>query len=287
MNTKKKKRLYIAAAIVLFIAFLAAYTVWANTALETTEYKIKSENLPNAFNGFRIAQVSDLHNSEMGKNNKKLLSALEKAKPDIIVITGDLIDSRRTNVDISLSFAKKAAEVAPCYYVTGNHESRVSQYTELKKGLKNAGVDVLENKSASIAKDGEEITILGVDDPSFKTDYLLGDLEQNVISSTLKELVKNDGTYKVLLSHRPELFDVYVGAGIDLVFTGHAHGGQFRLPFLGGLIAPGQGFFPKYEAGVFTQNTTSMVVSRGIGNSIIPLRINNRPELVVVELEKA
>lgn len=287
MNTKKKKRLYIAAAIVLVIAFLAAYTVWANTALETTEYKIKSENLPNAFNGFRVAQVSDLHNSEMGENNKKLLSALEKAKPDIIVITGDLIDSRRTNVDISLSFAKKSAEVAPCYYVTGNHESRVSQYTELKKGLKKAGVDVLENKSASIAKDGEEITILGVDDPSFRTDYLLGDLEQNVISSTLKELVKNDGTYKVLLSHRPEMFDTYVEAGIDLVFTGHAHGGQFRLPFLGGLIAPGQGFFPKYEAGVFTQNTTSMVVSRGIGNSIIPLRINNRPELVIVELEKA
>lgn len=285
MNTKKKKRFAIAAVAVLMLAALAFYTVWANTALKTTSYTIKSESLPPEFNGFCIAQVSDLHNAEIGENNQKLLSALKKEKPDIIVITGDLIDSRQTNVSTALSFAQSAAEIAPCYYVSGNHESRVSEYAELKEGLEKAGVTVLENESASIAKNGEEITLLGVDDPSFKTDYLFGDLEQNVMSTALKNLVKDDGKYKILLSHRPELFDVYAKAKIDLVFTGHAHGGQFRLPFIGGVAAPGQGLFPKYDAGIFTQGVTDMVVSRGIGNSIIPLRINNRPELVVVKLE--
>lgn len=287
MTIKKKKRLALTAVILFVLAAPTFYTVWANTALETTEYKIKSENLPNAFNGFRIAQVSDLHNAEMGKDNKKLLSMLKSAKPNIIIITGDLIDSRRTDVNIALSFAQKAAEIAPCYYVTGNHESRVSQYAELKQGLTQAGVNVLENDFVKLKSKGEEITLMGIDDPSFQTDYLLGDMEQQTVKHALKNLAEPDSTYKVLLSHRPEMFDVYTEAGIDLVFTGHAHGGQFRLPFIGGIIAPRQGFFPKYDAGVFTHSKTSMIVSRGIGNSIIPLRINNRPELVVAQLEKA
>ena len=129
------------------------------------------------------------------------------------------------------------------------------------------------------------ITLMGISDPSFATDYLLGD-SRAVAARAIKDLQNETDGYTVLLSHRPELFDTYVSAGVDLVFSGHAHGGQFRIPFIGGLIAPNQGFFPEYDAGQFHRENTTMIVSRGVGNSILPVRINNPPELVVVELNR-
>lgn len=158
-------------------------------------------------------------------------------------------------------------------------------YEELKMGLKDAGVTVLENQKVQITRDGESITLMGIQDPSFRTNYLFGDAE-SVSRQAICELQNESDGFTVLLSHRPELFDVYVDTGIDLVFSGHAHGGQFRLPFIGGLVAPNQGLFPKYDAGRFDEDNTTMIVSRGVGNSIIPLRINNPPELVVVELKR-
>ena len=201
----------------------------------------------------------------------------------MIAITGDLIDSRNTNVGIALEFAEAAIKIAPCYYVTGNHESRVSEYEELKNGLRKLGVTVLENASAEVEQNGETITLIGVDDPAFQSDYLFGD-SAVVMQSQLQQLTNGEG-YRILLSHRPELLDCYAQSGVDLVLSGHAHGGQFRLPFAGGIYAPGQGLFPEFDAGLYTQENTIMVVSRGIGNSIIPLRINNRPELVLIELQ--
>ena len=158
-------------------------------------------------------------------------------------------------------------------------------YEELNMGLTEAGVTVLENQKIQITRNGESITLMGIQDPSFRTDYLFGDAEI-VSRQALSELQNESDGFTVLLSHRPELFDVYVDTGIDLVFSGHAHGGQFRLPFIGGLVAPNQGLFPKYDAGRFNEDNTTMIVSRGVGNSIIPLRINNPPEIVVVELKR-
>ena len=201
----------------------------------------------------------------------------------MIAITGDMIDSRNTDVEVALNFAEKAMQIAPCYYVTGNHEARVSEYDELKAGLEACGVIVLENEREQIEMSGEFITILGVDDPSFNTDYLFGD-SASVVSSTLAEISTEDDVFTVLLSHRPELFDTYVACGMDLTLSGHAHGGQFRLPFVGGLVAPNQGFFPKYDSGIYTENGTNMIVSRGIGNSLLPFRFNNRPEVILIEL---
>mgnify|MGYP003301199122 CR=1 FL=1 len=239
--------------------------------------------MPKAFDKFRIAQVSDLHNAEMGKDNQKLVSMLEKAAPDIIVITGDMIDSRNTNVNIALAFAEKAMQIAPCYYVTGNHEARVIEYGELKEGLKELGVTVLENARIELVVSGEKIVLIGVDDPSFKTDYLFGE-DESVMNGELKKLIKEEDGYTILLSHRPELFEAYVDNGVDLIFSGHAHGGQFRIPFAGGIAAPNQGLFPQYDSGVYTEGNTNMLVSKGIGNSIIPFRVNNRPEVIVAEL---
>lgn len=277
------KKTYMVASIVVFFLLFSGWIWRGNTALEVNEYEMISNRIPEAFSGFRIAQISDLHNAQFGERNEGLLSLLSQADPDIIVITGDLIDSRHTDIEIALEFCESAIEIAPVYYVTGNHEARVTEYEDLKNGLEENGIVILENEKVRLSRDEEYITLMGIQDPSFTTDYLFGDAE-SVAAATLSEFQNESDRYTVLLSHRPELFDVYVDSQIDLVFSGHAHGGQFRLPFIGGLVAPNQGFFPEYDAGLFSKENTTMVVSRGVGNSIIPLRFNNRPEIVVVEL---
>lgn len=281
---KHKRRNIILIAIALLFVALIIWTAWGNTALELNTYTIGSDELPDAFDGYRIAHVSDLHNAEMGNGNEKLLTMLREAEPDIIAITGDLIDSRNTDIAVALAFAEEAVQIAPCYYVTGNHEARISEFEKLKAGLESAGVTVLENERLEIELSGEFITLLGVDDPSFKADYLFGDAAA-VISTRLAELTTAEDGFSVLLSHRPELFDTYVESGVDLVFSGHAHGGQFRLPFVGGLVAPNQGFFPEYDSGLYIKGNTNMIVSRGIGNSLLPFRFNNRPEVILIELQ--
>ena len=245
---------------------------------------ISSSHIPAAFSGFRIAQVSDLHNSEFGKNNTELLKLLSESRPDIIAITGDLIDANHTDVGIALGFAQESVRIAPTYYATGNHEAASPQYDTLKAGLEEAGVIVLEDEAVSLERNGETITLLGLGDPDFTVKGGMFGETSAMVSTKLKNLDDGEGGYTILLSHRPELFETYVNCGIDLVFAGHAHGGQFRLPLIGGVIAPNQGLFPKYDAGLYTDGGTNMVVSRGIGNSIIPLRFNNRPEIVLVEL---
>ena len=251
--------------------------------MEVNEYELVSDRIPQGFDGFRIAQISDLHIAEFGERNEKLIQLLSQTDPDIIVITGDLIDSRHTDIEIALDFARQAVKLAPVYYVSGNHEARVCEYEDLKMGLAEAGVIVLEEQKVQITREGKSISILGIDDPSFQEDYLFGDSE-SVARQAIENLQNESDGYTVLLSHRPELFNLYVDTGMDLVFSGHAHGGQFRLPFIGGLVAPNQGFFPKYDAGQFTEENTTMIVSRGVGNSIIPIRFNNRPEIVLVTL---
>ena len=277
----RKKRVLFVVAFVLVV--LIVWTLWGNTALEVNEYEVVSDRIPQGFEGFRIAQVSDLHNAEFGEGNEKLIQLLSQTDPDIIVLTGDLIDSRHTDIEIALDFARLAIKLAPVYYVSGNHEARVREYEDLKMGLVEAGVVILENQNVQITREGESITLMGIDDPSFQEDYLFGDSE-SVARQAIDDLQNESEGYTILLSHRPELFDLYVDTGMDLVFSGHAHGGQFRLPFVGGLVAPNQGFFPRFDEGRFTEENTTMIVSRGVGNSIIPIRFNNRPEIVLVTL---
>lgn len=276
----KKKTICILSGILLI---LIVWTAWGNAALELNTYTISSRGLPDAFDGYRIAQVSDLHNAEFGGGNQRLLDMLREAEPDMIAITGDLIDSRKTNIAVALAFAEEAVRIAPCYYVSGNHEARVLEYRELKAGLEAAGVTVLDDARVEIEISGKSITIIGVNDPSFLADYLTSDAA--VMDRKLSELSSEDASFTILLSHRPELFDAYAAHEMDLVLTGHAHGGQFRLPLIGGLIAPNQGLFPKYDDGLYSEGNTNMIVSRGLGNSIIPFRFNNRPEVVLIELK--
>lgn len=278
------KKKYLCWTLVCLLALLVGWTAWGNTHLEQNTYVISSAQLPPAFSGFRIAHVSDLHNAQMGQGNEKLLSMLEKMQPDMIAITGDLIDSRKTDMGVALDFVSEAVKIAPCYYVPGNHEARIAQYEEFKGKMVATGVTVLENTQTQITRGNDTITVTGMKDPSFETDYLLGDAEA-VINAQLEVLAVAEDTYRILLSHRPELFACYTAHAVDLALSGHAHGGQFRLPLIGGLFAPNQGLFPQYDAGVFAEGRTRMVVSRGIGNSAFPFRFANPPEVLLIELK--
>lgn len=266
-----RKRFWI--SLVLLIA-LVLWGFYENTALQVTRLSISEPELPEVFDGFLIAQVSDLHNAEFGENSTDLLNLLRASQPDIIAITGDLVDSRHTDMECALAFAKEAAAIAPCYFVPGNHEARIQGYAGFRERLQDVGVTVLQNEVRSLERNGQKFCLIGIDDPAF--------LGERLFSQKLAQLKTED--YAVLLSHRPEYFDLYCQHGFDLVLSGHAHGGQFRIPFLGGVVAPGQGLFPKYDAGLFVRDRTSMVVSRGLGNSIIPIRLNNPPELILITL---
>lgn len=266
------------------VLLLFAWVLWGNTALMVTEIRISSDRLPASFSGFRIAHISDLHNASFGENNAALLQRLSDIAPDMIAITGDLIDKHRTDVQTALRFAREAVNIAPVYGVTGNHEAWSAQVGDLKAGLLDAGVVVLEDETVQLARGGETILLAGLNDPDFtsKGNRLFEVPEMD--DGRLRNMLGEETGFSILLSHRPELFETYAACGVDLVLSGHAHGGQFRLPFIGGLIAPNQGFFPRYDAGLFVDGQTHMVVSRGLGNSVIPLRFNNRPEIVLIEL---
>jgi len=277
----KKLRL----GIRLFILILLIWSVWGNQTVQITQMPLTFPELPESFEGFRIAHVSDLHNAEFGKENEKLLTLLRQTEPDIIAITGDIVDSRRTDTGIALGFLEEAVKIAPCFFVTGNHEARISGYRDFKKDMEALGVSVLENRTATITREGKSLAVMGIDDPNLSNDGLRGSKEA-VTAARIGNLLREEDGFTLLLSHRPDLFDTYVNSGVSLVLCGHVHGGQFRLPFVGGLYAPGQGFFPEYDAGVFRAEGTTMVVSRGLGNSAFPLRFNNRPEILLITLSR-
>ena len=264
--------------IVLAVAF-TVFFIWQNNDIVTTEIRVVDADIPQVFEGFRILQISDLQSKSFGCTQQRVLELSAECAPDIIVITGDLIDGHSKNIEAALHFAEGTAHIAPVYYVSGNHEWLSGRYDELCERLEEAGITVLDNSHRTLEKEGETIDLLGLKDPTFDGDEAFGE--------ELKRLEKETSGFRVLLSHHPEYIDAYVENGMDLVLSGHAHGGQIRLPFIGGLFAPGQGWFPKYTSGLYEVENTSLVVSRGLGNSVFPLRVFNRPELVVVTLEPA
>ena len=268
MNLLQKHPILCCLAFLCLILLVWIY--WESYTPKTTVYSIPSEKLPASFQGLRIAQVSDLHNTRFGKDHRKLLRLLTDAKPDMILLTGDLLDSRRTNLESAIGFCKTAVSLAPIYYAPGNHESRIpADYAALKTALSELGVIILENESVSFRRGTDSITLTGLMDPDFGIPWPDVSTEE----------------YQIVLSHRPELLEQYAQMELDLVFSGHAHGGQFRLPLIGGVFAPQQGFFPDYTAGVHTKDNTTLVISRGLGNAPIIPRFNNSPELILVTLE--
>lgn len=269
------------------LGLLSYFLYKQNNDIMITNYTYIANKIPHVFEGMRVVHLSDLHNKSFKENQQYLLSKINKAHPDVVFITGDIVDSRRYDDKPSLLLINELTKKWPVYYVTGNHECNSNHFHQLETLMKQAGVHVLRNQTKVFTKRNEKIYISGIDDPSFAIHFPDSDTElftENSLQIAQKNIELNK-SFRILLAHRPELMHLYAKHSFDIVFTGHAHGGQIRIPFIGGLIAPHQGFFPKYTAGVHKKNKTSMVINRGLGNSLFPFRIFNRPEVVVLTLK--
>jgi len=269
---------------IVLLAGVILFLVWSNNSIVITEHNYKNNKIPSSLDDFKILQVSDFHNKKFGKNQQKIMEKIKDISPDIVLITGDLIDRRKYNLDSAEDFIKQIAKIAPVYYSSGNHEAWSGKYDDIKKMLIKNEVTVLDNKAGTYNIGEESLNIVGLKDPAFLSSNYLDGINTRGIEEFLSSY-ESKNEFEIVLSHRPELLDLYEKYDIDIIFSGHAHGGQIRLPYLGGILAPDQGFLPKYDEGRYDKGNTTMYVSRGLGNSIFPFRIFNRPELVVVNLK--
>lgn len=277
-----RQRLSLAAlAMLLMLLASGAWLLWDNRRLDVTSYEIGVGQLPPALEGLRIAQLSDLHAADFGDFPRRVVTSVKQAQPDLIALTGDLIDQRTSRLDGVLDMVEQLETIAPTYFVLGNHEADSRVLPELLAGLEQRGVVVLRDAAVPFIVDGEELTIAGLDDPRVRAAAFE---EPREAADVLAELDLPEGRPTVLLAHRPELLEGYLGSRVDLVLSGHAHGGQVRIPGVGGVFAPHQGLFPELSEGVHKRDATTMVISRGLGNSIAGVRVNNPRELVIVEL---
>lgn len=258
---------------VLFIIGLCAllYGWWDTNRFAVRKTKIELDRLPQAFDGFTILQVSDLHNRSYGRDGRDLIRAVEGLSFDMIAITGDLLDRHTPNKRSNgFRFAQEAAQLGFVYFVQGNHEWRIGHWRELKAQLKRRGVRVLDNERITLMRSGQRLDLIGV--------------MEKAAAEDIQALV-NRSVCSVLLAHRPERIEEYAHTGVDLVLSGHAHGGQVRI-FGQGLFSPDQGVLPRYTSGVYVRGRTKLYVSRGAGNhSLLPPRIFNRPEIDLITLK--
>lgn len=282
IGLKKRNRGFKILRIIMVLVIILGFLYYENNTVDISHYAVDNLKIPTEFTGVKILQISDLHSKTFGEDQKRLIDKIKTLKPDFIFLTGDIIDYRSNRIEPCMDLIQGIKEVAPIYFVTGNHEEASSVFYTFKKMLEENGVIILDDASAVLKKGEGEILVSGVSDREGLYNRQSG---RGVnFKNTLNSLAKDKEGYQILLAHRPELIDYYSEAEFDLVFSGHAHGGQVRLPFVGGLVAPGQGLFPEYTDKVHVVGTTSMVISRGLGNSLIPQRLFNHPELVVVTL---
>lgn len=260
--------LYITLGCVAGVALIALFVWYSNNLITVTRYKVDSVKAPEK--GVKIVHLSDLHGKAFGKGNRRLLKKIAKEQPDFIAITGDIIHKYRDrDIVVALAAVKELCKIAPVYYVSGNHEMRSTRYRSLKERIKEAGATVLDGESVQTCG----ICVAGVNCAKIK-------------GGGYFSLCGEEG-FNLLLAHLPQYIDRYAMAGYDLALTGHAHGGQWRIPFTKiGVYSPGQGLFPKYTSGVHSCGNMRQVISRGLGNSQCPLRLFNRPEIVVIGIIK-
>ncbi|MDP4152791.1 MAG: metallophosphoesterase [Bacillota bacterium] len=274
------KKFILTAIIILLIITLTGLLAFDDT-LSVSVYRIKNQNVANKLT---IVHISDLHSTYYGKSQEQLIQKIKDAKPDLIVLTGDIADDCNPFEGTKL-LLEGIKSVAPIYYVAGNHEYWADNYPDIIKGIKEEGVKILSNDSEEINLNGTSILLYGVDDPESR----LRKKDALDIKSALDQASEKAQTFtglKILLSHRNEYYETYAKMPYDLVFSGHAHGGQVRIPLIlpQGLVHPSTGFFPKYTGGEYKLSSTeTFVVSRGLSHESLP-RIFDSPQLIVVEL---
>ncbi len=256
----------------LLVVLILLVIIGFDQRLETTMYDYTSAKIPEEFEGFRIVQISDFHLKQFGNEEEQLIAAVEACAPDIIVMTGDIVDGEHEDLSPLAQLLAGIHDLAPIYYVSGNHDlasDAVAQYDQMQDLFLTYGVTDLDDRQETIYRNDAQIRLTGVQwrDVYFK-DYI----------------PRADQAYfNILLYHCGDLFDLLSGYGYDLLMAGHIHGGVVRLPFVGGLVNTGGTLFPKYDGGAFENQYMSMVLSRGLGDADFP-RFYNRPELVCVEL---
>ena len=268
--------------ILLCIASIFFFTLLASwKLLSVSRYEYSSDKLQHEFT---IVQLSDLHNSQFGNDNNRLLKKIEQESPDIILMTGDMLNSDEERMDVVTNLVRKASRIAPVYYSMGNHEI---EYMDnfgsdiLKQQLEEAGAIVLDGEYTDTEIAGQQVRIGGV------YGYVLGPEQREGSEQQFMEDFQDTDRFKILLSHIPEgllLWKSMEHWDVDLIFSGHVHGGQIRLPFVGGLFDPEEGFFPTYTKGMFQCGNGTMILSAGLGNSGSIPRINNLPDLVVCKV---
>jgi len=280
-----RKRRHSLRGLVLLLLTLAAaglFLRWSNTALQITRFDPTFTHLPQGFDGCRIALLSDLHGTSFGRDGDALFSAVAAEQPDLIALTGDLIDERTSDpLAYAADTAARLAAIAPTYYVTGNHEWATGNVRELKSTLEAAGVTVLSNQFLPLERGGDTMVLAGIDDPN-------GFADQKTPEEVAAEVYAAHGDpFWVLLAHRNDKFpSQYSLLGADLVLSGHGHGGVIRLPFTDGLLGTQHNLFPSYTAGLYEENGSVLMASRGLGNIGITFRLFNRPEVAILTLHK-
>ena len=275
--------------IVLAGIGLLGFLYFENKSIVVTKHRLAFEFLPKEFDGFTIVHLSDLHNKWFGKDQRHLVFNVQKARPDIIVITGDIIDETVLfKAEPALVLVEHLRAVAPIYYITSNHEWSRPEYQSFRQQLIDLGVFVLDNRIETIVRNGAMLAVAGIDDHARYGNDADPKKAIHRELSAVRSMV-DERAFKILLVHRPEWLREYMEHHFNLIFAGHAHGGQWDLPLFGPIYAPGQGLFPKLVSGVHRRHATYMVISRGLGNSGILAfqRLFNRPEVVVVVLKKA
>lgn len=276
-KNKKKKYLRIFGIILLIIFLFAAFDV----RLKTVHYTIESDKIHSSI---RIALVTDLHSCKYGEEQKTLIGAVNKAEPDIVLLGGDIFDDVIPD-DNTKIFLQAISNKYPTYYVTGNHEYWSRRVDGMLDWLRENDIEVLDGKTLSININGQLISLSGVDDPDVKR-YTE---KKKDFYDQLEEVGanKDDELFTILLTHRPAFVDEYLKYSYDLILCGHAHGGQWRIPYiLNGIFAPDEGWLPSYAGGLYDFDNSQMIVSRGLAreSTRVP-RIFNRPELVIIELK--
>lgn len=263
--------------IALMAAVLAFLIKDSRENLEISNYELSSDKLSGSFDGFKIVQLSDLHGAEFGEDGKELTAKVKGLEPDIIVLTGDFVTDEG-DIDAVQRLVEALVELCPVYFISGNHEYGSGLALNVKSIMENAGVEYLGNEYITICRNDDEIMLAGVEDPLAYADMLTPD----ELVSQMKEEAPD--AFKILLGHRNYWMTEYPELEVDLIFSGHAHGGIVRIPGLGGLIGTDRHLFPDFEAGMFNNGYYTMIVSRGLGNSVSIPRLFNRPEIVCVTL---
>lgn len=285
------KIIFIFIGIFILMYLYIKYNV--NT-LEVTKYVVENKKVPKEFDGYNIVQISDLHSKLFGENNKKLIQKIKSLNPDIVVVTGDLIDGENNNYNVALDFMKEISKLYRVYYIIGNHEQKslIKKYKDEYKDYFNKLHQIdfvnLDNNKVEIVKGDSNINLYGLTVPYSCYKYLFDNQETTSIDIDFLEekLGKVDREqFNILLAHTPFYFDEYEKWGADLTLCGHVHGGIVRFPIVGGLLSPDRKFFPKYDLGEYTKNKSTMIVSKGLGGSKVLIRVNCKPEIVNIKLK--